>query len=570
MIIRICFIYLLLHLTSYQKNIPDTEKADVILTNATFITLDSLNATAESLAIKDGKIIWIGNEKDAATLKDDNTKVIDLKGGYAYPGLIEGHGHFSSLGESLQNLYFLEDTNWDATILKVSAKAKQTKNNDWIIGRGWHQEKWKNNTEPFVKGWPTNEKLNAVTKNVPVILHHASGHAIMANKKAMELADIDNETVNPDGGIIVRNEDGIATGIFEETAESLIIKAYKKFLSTKTETERLSDWYEAIELVQNHCLKNGITSFQDAGASYAELKRYQKMAGDGKLKVRLWAMISDSQEDFEEGVSDYPVIGMGSNFFTCRAVKSYMDGALGSFGAWLLKAYNDKPNFYGQNITSLEKIQAISNIAVTNNLQHCIHAIGDKANREVLNIFENTFKANANKTDFRWRIEHAQHIDLADIPRFAELGVIASMQAIHCTSDAPFVEKRLGKERAENSAYPWRTLLDNDVLISNGTDTPVEAISPIANFYASVSRQSKYMEEPFYPAQKMTRKEALQSLTINNAFAAFEENIKGSLEVGKLADITVLDKNLLTCEEAEILTTKVLWTIVDGQILMDK
>lgn len=566
MIFRICFIYLILHLTSYQKKILGQGNADVILTNANFITLDSLNSTAESLAIKEGKIIWLGNAKDAEVLKSENTKVIDLQGYYAYPGLIEGHGHFSSLGQSLQNLYFLEDVSWAETITKVEQKAKQTKAGEWIIGRGWHQEKWKNNTEPFVNGWPTNKKLNEATNDIPVILHHASGHAIMANKKAMGLAGINNKTPNPEGGTIVRNEDGSATGIFEETAENLIIKAYEKYLSTKTETERLSDWYNAIELVQNHCLKNGITSFQDAGASYAELKRYQQMAEDGKLKVRLWTMIADSQEGFEKGVTDYPVIGIGNNFFTCRAIKSYMDGALGSFGAWLLQPYEDKPGFYGQNITSLEKIQAVSNIAIANNLQHCIHAIGDKANREVLNIFENTFNANNDKNDFRWRIEHAQHIDLADIPRFAELGIIASMQAIHCTSDAPFVEKRLGKERANNSAYPWRTLMDNNVLISNGTDTPVEAINPIANFYASVTRQSKYMDEPFYPAQKMTRMEALKSLTINNAYAAFEEKIKGSLAVGKAADITVLDKNLLTCEEKDILNTKVVSVIVDGKI----
>jgi len=566
MIFRICFIYAIFHLTSYQKNLLVQEKADVILINAAFITLDSLNTTAESLAIKEGEIIWIGNTKHAEAYKNEKTKVIDLEGSYAYPGLIEGHGHFSGLGQSLQNLYFLEDISWAETISKVSQKAKQTKAGEWIIGRGWHQEKWKNNTEPFVNGWPTNIKLNEVSKDIPVILHHASGHAIMANEKAIELAGIDNETENPEGGIIVRNEDGSVTGIFEETAENLILKAREKYLSTKTETERLNDWYDAIELVQKHCLKNGITSFQDAGASYEELQRYQQMAEEGKLKVRLWAMISDSQDGFEEGVSDYPVIGIGNNFFTCRAVKSYMDGALGSFGAWLLEDYEDKPGFYGQNITTLEKIQAVSNIAIKNNLQHCIHAIGDRANREVLNIFENTFKTNNDKNDFRWRIEHAQHIDLTDISRFYELGVIASMQAIHCTSDAPFVEKRLGKERAKNSAYPWRTLMDNKVLIANGTDTPVEAINPIANFYASATRQSKYMEKPFYPDQKMTRIEALKSLTINNAYAAFEEDIKGSLEVGKLADITVLDKNLLTCAEEEIMKTKVVSVIIDGKI----
>jgi hypothetical protein len=259
-----------------------------------------------------------------------------------------------------------------------------------------------------------------------------------------------------------------------------------------------------------------------------------------------------------------PIINAGNHFFTCRAIKSEVDGALGSFGAWLLRPYSDKSDFHGQNTTPIENVEAIAKLATDNDLQLCVHAIGDRANQEVLNIFEKNLNG---KKDLRWRIEHAQHLDPADIPRFAKMGAIASMQGIHCTSDAPFVVKRLGEQRACNGAYAWRALLDAGAVVSNGTDAPVEDVSPLESFYATVTRKRFAVPKiEFFPEQKLTRAEAIHSYTLACAYAAFEEQDKGSLEVGKWADLVVLSKDLLNCSDEEILQTQVMMTVVGGKV----
>ena len=268
----------------------------------------------------------------------------------------------------------------------------------------------------------------------------------------------------------------------------------------------------------------------------------------------------------KDNMEGLPVVNVGNHFFTCKAIKTEVDGALGAFGAWLIKAYEDKRDFMGQNTTPLSEVSDIASLAMQHNMQLCVHAIGDRANQEVLNIMEETFKANPEQEDLRWRMEHAQHLDTTDIPRFKEMGVIASMQGIHCTSDAPFVVKRLGEERARTGAYPWRSLLDAGVIIANGTDAPVEDVDPIECFYASVTRKRVDTGFEFYPEQRMTREEAIYSYTLGNAYAAFEENDKGSLEVGKLADIVVLSKDLSQCADEEIMDTEILLTMVGGEI----
>ncbi|MEN0050364.1 MAG: amidohydrolase family protein, partial [Bacteroidota bacterium] len=330
--------------------------------------------------------------------------------------------------------------------------------------------------------------------------------------------------------------------------------------------DKLANWYKGIDLAVENSLSNGITSFQDAGSNFDEIDRYKAMAEEGELDIRLWAMIGSSQDDFAEKVGNFPLIGAGDNFFTVRAVKAYMDGALGAFGAWMLRPYADKPGAVGQNTTPITKIKEVANLTIQNDLQLCTHAIGDRGNRMVLNLYEQAFEENPEKQNLRWRIEHAQHLDTVDIPRFKELGVIASMQGVHCTSDAPFVVKRLGEERARYGAYPWRSLIDAGAVVTNGTDAPVEDISPIESFYASVTRQRSNPNMTFFAEQSMTRAEAVHSYTLAPAYAAFEEDLKGSLEVGKVADIVVLSKDLLTCENEEILETKVLMTIVDGEV----
>jgi predicted amidohydrolase YtcJ len=289
------------------------------------------------------------------------------------------------------------------------------------------------------------------------------------------------------------------------------------------------------------------------------------MAIENKLDLRLWVMARHSSEDLKGKVGAYRKIGIGNDFYTCRAIKSEVDGALGAFGAWLLKPYNDKPDFVGQNTTDIYEVKKIADIALENEMQLCVHAIGDRANKVVLDIFENSIN-DKKPEEMRWRMEHAQHLDTSDIPRFKTYGIIASMQGIHCTSDAPFVEKRLGYERAKYGAYPWRSLLDQGVIIANGTDAPVEDVDPIESFYASVTRKRIDNGFEFFPEQSMTREEAIFSYTLGNAYAAFEEDIKGSLEVGKYADIVILSNNLVNCTDEEILTTKVVHTMVNGEI----
>jgi predicted amidohydrolase YtcJ len=319
-------------------------------------------------------------------------------------------------------------------------------------------------------------------------------------------------------------------------------------------------------LADQACLANGVTSFHDAWTSFETIEIYKQLSRDNKLGVRINAMIGEPNERLKQDISRYKIIGFGDHHLTVRSIKRLIDGALGSHGAWLLEPYNSLPTSVGLNTEPIEAMNVTARIAIENGLQLCTHAIGDRGNRETLDIYEEAFKQHPGKKDLRWRIEHAQHLHPDDIPRFGKLGVIASMQTIHCTSDGPWVIKRLGEKRAKEGAYVWRKLIDSGAVICNGTDVPVENINPIANFYAAVTRKMKD-GNVFFGDQKMTREEALRSYTLNGAYASFEENIKGSLTPGKLADITVLSKDIMTIPEDEILSTEVLYTIVGGKVL---
>lgn len=564
---RILFLLILFFLGACQ---PDQPIADMVLVNGTIATVDENNPEVEAIAIKDDRILQLGSTKDIQKLVGDKTQVIDLKGNFAMPGIIEGHGHFSSIGTTLQNLNFIKSKSWDDIVAMVAEKAKTAKPGEWITGRGWHQEKWEGALDKQVLGYPYHDKLSEVSPNNPVMLRHASGHGLIANEQAMKTAGVSKETPNPNGGEIVRDSRGEAIGVFEETAMGIIGNAYDEYLATLSEADKTRIWFEGIELAEEECIKKGITSFQDAGSSFVEIDRYKKLAEDGELDLRLWAMIGSREANLAENLSRFPILNAGNHFFTSRAIKGYLDGALGSFGAWLLESYNDKPDFHGQNVTPIEEIERIAGLAAKHDLQYCVHAIGDRGNREMLDLFEKIFKEMPDKSDFRWRIEHSQHIDPVDIPRFGQLGIIAAMQAVHCTSDSPFVIKRLGEKRAREGAYPWRSLLDAGAVVTNGTDAPVEDVDPIESYYASVTRKRVGSDVAFFPEQSMTRTEALKSYTLSNAFAAFEEKDKGSLEVGKLGDVTVLSKNLLTCGDEEILDAEVLYTIIGGKVKYQK
>ena len=540
--------------------------ADVIFINGNIYTVDSLKPSASVLAVSNHRIIGLGDNNIIDEFKNADTKIIDLENSFVMPGFIEGHGHFGGFGEGLQNLNFLHSKSWDDVIKLVEEKVKTAKPGEWIVGRGWHQEKWDEIPLNNVLGYPFHDELSAISPNNPVLLRHASGHAVFANERAMKEAGISKESPNPLGGEIVRDLDGEAIGVFEERAMNLVSGSYQDYLKSLDPERQKKIWFEGLELAQKECLKNGITSFQDAGTKFKELQWLREWAESGNMDIRLWAMIRESYDDMDGKLNGFPWLNLGDYHFTVRAIKSEVDGALGAFGAWLLKPYADKYGFSGQNTTPLEEVDKIANLAAKHQLQFCVHAIGDRANKEVLDIFEQKIIQMNGKESPRWRMEHAQHLDTLDIPRFKKWGIIASMQGIHCTSDAPFVVKRLGVERSRTGAYPWRSLIDNGALIANGTDVPVEEIDPIACFYASVTRKRADTGFEFFPEQRMTRKEAISSYTLWNAFAAFEENDKGSLSIGKLADMVVLSNNLLTCSDEDILNTKVLMTIVGGEI----
>lgn len=547
------------------------EVADLIIINAQVATVDSLLPDAEAVAVKGDRILQVGNNDEIQALQGEHTEVIDAGGQFLMPGFIEGHGHFSGLGQSLMILNFMQVKNWDEIVNMVAEAAKKAQPGEWIIGRGWHQEKWTGPLDKNVLGYPYHDKLSAVSPDNPVMLRHASGHSLFANAKAMEMAGVSKETANPFGGEIVRDASGQAIGVFEETAMGLIGKVYDDYLQTVSTAEKYQYWLKGIRLAEEDCLRKGVTSFQDAGADLAEVDDYIGLAEKDSLNVRLWLMMKDDYETMAARIKEFPKTNVGGQeFLTIRAIKGVVDGALGAFGALLLQPYADKPGFSGQNTFRLEDLKKVADMAIGQGIQFCIHAIGDRANRMILDLYEQTFAVNSDKKDVRWRIEHAQHIDTADMPRFKQWNIIASMQGIHCTSDAPFVEKRLGPFRARYTSYPWRSLLDLGVVIANGTDAPVEDVDPIPSFYASVTRKRADTGMEFYPEQKMTRTEALYSYTLGNAYAGFEEQNKGSIIPGKLADLVLLSKNLLTCSDEEILQAQVVKTIVGGKVKYDR
>jgi predicted amidohydrolase YtcJ len=532
--------------------------ADLVLRNGRVVTVDERTPEAQAIAASGGKIVFVGTNADVARFVGPSTTVIDLGGQLAIPGFIEGHGHFTGIGENRINLDLMSTKNWDEIVQMVAQAVEKAKPGEWIIGRGWHQEKWTGAPQPNVEGFPLHASLDKVSPNNPVVLTHASGHASFVNQKAMESAGITRTTPNPDGGEILKDTSGNPTGLLREKASGLV------HLPTESEDRGR----RALQLADEEVTSKGITSFVDAGSSFDVIERMKRMVDENTLNVRLWVMVSNSSAPaFGAGLDSHRMIGYGDNHLTVRAIKMYMDGALGSRGAWLLEPYTDKPDSTGLNTTPLETIRAGAQTAIEHNYQVCVHAIGDRGNREVLNIYEDTFKKNnKNGKDLRWRIEHAQHISAADIPRFGQLGVIAAMQTNHCTSDAVFVPARLGDKRSEEGAYVWQKLMKSGAVVADGTDAPVENVDPIPNYYAAVTRKLAD-GRVFYGDQRMSRMEALHSYTMSNAFATFEENIKGSLTVGKLADITVLTKDITKVPDEEIRTAKVAYTIVGGKVV---
>jgi len=546
---------------------PGDPKADLLIYGGNIYTLDEHSPMVEAVAVKGEKIIAVGTKSQLLRYQGEKTKVIDLRGRTMTPGLIEGHGHLLGLGFSEMTLNLDQVTSYEALVEKVKEAVAKAQPGEWIVGRGWHQEKWDHKPQKMVKGFQTHELLSAVSPNNPVWLVHASGHAGFANAKAMQLAGINplaREQTQPrgdGGGEILRDPLGNPTGIFVENAQSII----RQHIPVSDS----SSIAKAFDLAQAACLRNGITAFHDAGEGRKEIDLLKKFHQAHRLKVRLYEMISGSDRGL---VVDYLKRGPEIDttcWLTIRSIKLYSDGALGSRGAWLLEPYSDRKETAGMPLISMDTVLMVSDAALQAGFQVCTHAIGDRANREVLDRYEQAFQKNpAKSADTRFRIEHAQHIHPADIPRFAKLGVIASMQAIHLSSDRPWAIDRLGAQRIRESAYMWQSLLRSGAHVVNGTDVPVEPINPIANFFAAVTRQTlKGLPSGGYePEEKMTRAQALKSCTLDAAYAAFQEKWKGSIEKGKLADFTVFSQDLMTVPDSLLLKTEVSMTIVAGNV----
>ena len=545
----------------------ETVAADVVIMGGKIATVDPDLGNVEALAINGYQITAVGSNEEISSLIGPETKIVELNGRFAMPGFIEGHGHYLGLGRSKQILDLNDVKNWNEIVSMVAVAVDKANPGDWIFGRGWHQDKWDSLPDAAVDGVPINDTLNEVSAENPVILGHASGHAAFWNDIALEIAGVTDDTPNPEGGTIVRTSDGKATGLMRETAQRLINQARREYDGRLTPEQEESLNRERAQLAADEALKYGVTSFHDAGASFETIDFFKQLEDEGKLDIRLYAMVRRiSNEMMEKALPQYKMLPEGNDFLTVRSIKRQIDGALGAHGAWLLEPYEDLPETSGLVLEKIEDIERTAEIAVRHGFQVNTHAIGDRANQETLDIYERTWnRLDVDGKKLRWRIEHAQHIDPLDVPRFGELGVIASIQAVHGTSDGPWIPSRLGDERAEATSQPWRDLFNTNAIVTNGTDVPVERINPIASYYSSVSRTMNNGLK-FYPKHVMTREEALQSYTINNAFAAFEENIKGSLTPGKYADVVILSQDLLTVDEDKIPGITVDITIVGGKI----
>lgn len=539
--------------------------ADLVITGGVVYTVDGEGATAEALAVKDGRIVAVGRDGRIERYIQEGTEVIDASGLAVYPGFIDTHAHPVGVGFAQRSLDLTGVSSYEELVELAGEKARGLEPGEWILGGGWHQSKWVKAPTPEVGGFPTNDALSAATPDNPVFLTHASGHAALANDRALEIAGIKASSTFPEGGEIMKGPDGEPTGILVEEASGLVGRHVPQ-PSPQYLSRLLVSALEA-------ATRNGITGIHDAAVDRGTLALYRRLAEAGRLPVRVYAMLipGRSGEDtafIEEWLRRGPIVGGHEGYLTIRAVKTFVDGALGSRGAWLLAPYADGGES-GHPLISRDALETVVEDALVSGFQVAAHAIGDRANRLVLDVYESAFRKRPDAAaEARFRVEHAQHIAPSDIPRFGELDIIAAMQGIHMASDISWAIDRLGPRRIEEGAYVWRELLDSGAVVVNGTDAPVEPFDPIANFYASVTRRTLKGElYPWsHPEQAMTREEALRSYTADAAYASFEEEERGSIEVGKAADFTILSQDIMTLPTEEILSTEVVYTIVGGEV----
>lgn len=571
--IYIVGVIVLLVLSAMLYDLIIREEVDAIYVNGMFYTMDEQNSTAEAIAIKNQMIVGIGS-RSAIERKFKSQTTLDLEGKFVLPGLIDAHAHLLSLGISKLTVELLGTTSADEICERVKERVRKSDSGLWIRGRGWDQNDWEN------KEFPNYSLLDKVAPENPVYLTRIDGHAAWVNKRALEIAGITRETPDPSGGRLIRDKRGNPTGVLIDGAMRLVSSK----LPDLSEVEAT----EALALAVAECVKVGLTSVQDMGVDLRVIDLYKKAIDQQLPMVRIYAAIGGTGTTWDHFLKEGPLVNYGKNFLTVRAIKLYIDGALGSRGAALVEPYSDDPSNRGLTLVSDEALLNNVEEALRNRFQVCTHAIGDRGNHIVLNSYEKGL-SNVPTIDPRLRIEHAQVVLPEDIPRFQRLGVLPSMQPTHCTSDMYWAEARVGPERVKG-AYAWRSFRDAGSIIPGGSDFPVELPNPMHGIYAAVTRRDLagrpidaedvrnffqlsdrgVVDESdfaggWYEKEKLTRLEAIRMFTSWAAYGAFEESIKGSLEKGKVGDFIVLSKDIINVPESEIPTIEILRTVIGGQ-----
>ncbi|HEY4306281.1 MAG TPA: amidohydrolase [Gemmatimonadaceae bacterium] len=530
--------------------------ADLIVTNARIYTVDDSHPFVNALAVRDGRVQFVGSVREAMLLRGASTRVIDATGKTVIPGMTDAHAHLFGLGEFLRSIDLTDTRSFDEIVNRVGAQVRQTPAGQWVVGRGWDQNKWGNTA------FPTHETLTRVSPNNPVVLERIDGHAKLLNAAAMKLAGITVATKDPAGGRLERGANNEPTGVLVDNAMDLIDRVTPPLSHDEMRTAALAAIAESN--------KYGLTGLHDPGEPRAVLDLFEELAKSSTFNLRVYAMISDDSAALVHYFERGPQSALYDNHLWIRAIKLYADGALGSRGAALLDPYSDDPKNVGLLKSTQAHLTDVSTRALQHGFQVATHAIGDRGNRVALDSYEAALKA-VPTVDHRFRVEHVQILDHADVPRFAQLGVIPSMQAVHQTSDMYWAPTRLGYNRTLG-AYAWRSLLNTGVIIPNGSDFPVERVNPLYSFHAAVSRKDDSGWPPggWFPEQAMTREEALKSMTIWPAFAGFQEKDLGSLTPGKFADFVILDRDIMTVPDADILGTAVLATYIGGRAVFER
>jgi predicted amidohydrolase YtcJ len=539
-----------------SSSLGGQQPADLIVTHARIYTVDDSHPFVSALAVRGGRVAFVGAEREALVLRGPSTRMIDAGGQTVIPGMIDAHAHLFGLGTFLRDIDLTDTRSYEAIVARVAARVKDAPAGGWIIGRGWDQNKWGDTR------FPTHEALSRVTPFSPVALRRIDGHAVLANAAAMKAAGVTAATKDPSGGRIERTASGEPTGVFVDNAMALIDRVIPPLSHDEMRAATVAAVAESN--------KYGLVGLTDAGEPREVIDVFEELAKAGQFSLRAYVMVGDDSADIAHYFARGPQTALYDGHLWIRSIKLYADGALGSRGAALLDPYTDDPKNSGLLKTAPEHLKDVSTQALRHGFQVGTHAIGDRGNRVALDAYEAALKA-VPTTDHRFRIEHVQVLDHADVPRFAQLGVIPSMQAVHQTSDMYWAPTRLGYARTFG-AYAWRSLLNTGVIIPNGSDFPVERVNPLFSFHAAVSRQDDDNWPPggWFPEQKMTRDEALKAMTIWAAFAGFQEQVTGSLTPGKFADFVILDRDIMTVPESEILGTHVTATYIAGRAVFER